>query len=79
MTDHLDKIRALLAAFEARDFSRGGSHGLLIDGLDHLRWCVAEVERLRDDREFACEEPPAGCECPGCSLARAQFGKDPTP
>lgn len=37
----------------------------------------AEVARLRDlcsrwedSASMACENPPAGCECPGCSLAR---------
>ncbi len=38
---------------------------------------VAEVRRLRAltdewerSAELACENPPSGCDCPGCSLAR---------
>lgn len=39
---------------------------------------IREVLRVIEDwersAELACESPPPGCECPGCSLARERFG-----
>lgn len=38
---------------------------------------LAEVRELRTalkwERDHACETPPPGCECPGCSLCREEW------
>lgn len=37
-----------------------------------------KAERERDEQrysaEMACQEPPEGCECPGCALADERMG-----
>jgi hypothetical protein len=42
---------------------------------------VAEVEAelavWRKNAEYACENPPADCECPGCGLAREESRRSP--
>lgn len=39
---------------------------------ERVRDLESQVEALTDAREFACECPPPGCDCPGCSFARAE-------
>lgn len=39
----------------------------LLDEHAALKQRVAELE---ESNSMACEEPPSGCECPGCSYAR---------
>lgn len=41
---------------------------------DEIRRLQARVASLMETLEYACEEPPTGCECPGCSLARERLG-----
>lgn len=42
---------------------------------------LAETRRRLDDyidsAELACESPPSGCDCPGCSEARRRACLDP--
>jgi hypothetical protein len=47
-----------------------------------LHGALGEIERLRglveawqESASYACECPPAGCDCPGCSLARQHFAE----
>jgi hypothetical protein len=39
---------------------------------ERVRDLESQFEALTDAREFACECPPPGCDCPGCSYARAE-------
>lgn len=44
---------------------------LLEDERDALK---ARVERMMESLSMACEEPPASCQCAGCSYAREKAG-----
>lgn len=34
----------------------------------------ARIEQMMESMSMACEEPPTGCECAGCSYAREKGG-----
>lgn len=57
----------------ANDVLRGWVSGLLdlVDELGERALKDREAKRVAQARaDLACEEPPDGCECVGCSLAR---------
>jgi hypothetical protein len=34
---------------------------------------MTDIPALEEGDLFACENPPVGCDCPGCSLARDKY------
>ncbi len=71
----VDKLRADFARIATalgcvHDQSMGPSYsGTVEDVLRTIAGLKAENEQLMEDREYACESPPEGCQCCGCLAA----------
>lgn len=64
MHKELRNLRAEIELLRIKEQALEG-HRRVIDSLE------AEVERLKWEREAACENTPtSACECPGCNIAR---------
>lgn len=45
--------------------------------IEEIGWLRRERERLRDTIALTCEEPPPGCDCPGCTEVRRRAKEAP--
>jgi hypothetical protein len=65
--EHLAAVRSGDAGELARD---------LVAALARIAELESERVSLIDASGYACECPPPGCDCAGCSLARDDFAND---
>jgi plasmid stabilization system protein ParE len=68
------RLRAL--ATRLRELAPGPHDGSK-DCEEYLDAVEKRVAELTESNEMACEAPPPGCDCPGCSIARATYGGRP--
>jgi len=75
VVEQRDEARAEVERLKRWNAAMGTEHRAWHKMADKVTALEAELAVWRKNAEYACENPPADCECPGCGLAREEQGR----